>query len=58
MSVRASNGSPFEHSVNACAAGMNLKRIGEHDEDDDGGFADGGTDGGSVCQSIVSTSVM
>ena len=58
MSVRASNGSPFEHSVDARPAGMDLKRVGEHDEDDNGGFADSGADGGCVYQRIVSTAIL
>lgn len=27
---------------------MDLKRVGKHDEDDDGGFADSRTDGGPI----------
>ena len=37
--VPAAGGSPLWHSVNAGAARMDLKRIGEHDQDDDCGAA-------------------
>ena len=48
MGVGASDGSPFKDGVDACSARVDLERVGEHDKDNDGGFADGGADGGGV----------
>lgn len=39
---------PFETGVYACAAGVDLEGVAEHDEDDDGEAADGRGRGGGV----------
>lgn len=41
-------GAPFEDVVNAGTARVNLKRIGKHDKDDDGGASNGGRPAGLV----------
>ena len=41
-------GSPFEDRVDGGAAGVDLEGVGEHDEDDDSGFADCGGDARAV----------
>ena len=42
--VGTSPRSPFEYCVDGGSTRVDLERVGEHDENDDGGFADGGGD--------------
>lgn len=41
VAVGLSCWSPFQYSINRCSAGMYLKRVGEHDKNDDCGPTDG-----------------